>query len=176
MIAKQENKQIDRNYSVFEVFYFTIATVVFATTMILITPFIKVYTQGITDTNYIRYTFGYLLVISEFIWSIRQPYNELVKAGGHFKETQIGAWLEAGINIIISLILVNKFGIVGVAIGTIIAMLFRTVEFVYYTSKHVIYRKVWISSKKILIVVLQTLIILCIMHYVPSAEIISYKS
>ena len=39
------------------------------------------------------------------------------------------------INIIVSVILVIKFGLVGVAIGTLSAMVYRTIYFVYYTSK-----------------------------------------
>lgn len=176
MLAKAENEQLNRNYSIFEVFYFTVATIIFVPTILLITPFVKVYTQEITDANYIRPMFGYLLVIGEFIWSIRQPYNELVKAAGHFKETQIGAWIEAVLNIAISLILVNKFGIVGVAIGTLVAMTIRTFEFVYHTSKHILYRNIWISTKKIVIIVIETLVIVSIMYFIPKINITSYIS
>ena len=61
-------------------------------------------------------------------------------AAGHFKETRKGAWLEAFINLTLSIILVFKFGIVGVAIGTLVAMIIRTAEFMYHTSKYILKR------------------------------------
>ena len=98
--------------------------------IVLIVPFISVYTKGVTDANYIRYAFGALIVISEYIWAIRLPYSSLVLAAGHFKETRKGAWVECISNIVISVLLVRAFGLIGVAIGTIVAMAIRTIEFI----------------------------------------------
>lgn len=47
---------------------------------------------------------------------------------GHYKETQYGAIAEAVVNIIVSVILVGTYGIVGVAIGTLLAMVVRSVS------------------------------------------------
>ena len=42
----------------------------------------------------------------------------MVYAAGHFKETQLSSIIEAVLNIVLSVLLVLKFGLVGVAIGT----------------------------------------------------------
>ena len=52
-----------------------------------------------------------------------------------FKEITIPAFIEAGLNIVVSVILVSKFGFIGVTIVTIVGMTYRTVFHVYYTSK-----------------------------------------
>ena len=130
MIARGEKEQLNKSFNAYELFYFTITTIAYTCTLILIVPFIKVYTAGITDANYIRPLFASLLVISEFIWAVRLPYSGLTLAAGHFKQTRKGAWVEAISNIVISLILVWKLGITGVAIGTLVAMAIRTVEFI----------------------------------------------
>lgn len=174
MIAKGEKNNLNNKFNIYEVLYNTLNTIIFTCAMILIVPFVTVYTKGITDTNYIRYTFGYLIVISEYIWAIRQPYNELVKATGHFKETRIGAWVECITNIVISIILVFKFGIIGVAIGTIVAMLIRTIEFVYHTNKYILERSIWLSIKKIILVVIETIIVVLISKYIPYLSNINY--
>ena len=174
MIAKDEKNNLNKKFNIYEVIYFTIATIFCISTLILINPFVKVYTKGITDTNYVRYAFGYLLVIGEFIWLIRQPYNKIIQAAGHFRETRNGAWIEAGSNILISIILIFKFGIVGVAIGTAVAMTIRTIEFVYHTNKYILNRKIINSMNKIVLIIFETIFIFFVSSYIPLLENNSY--
>ena len=151
MIAKKETENLKKKFSAYELLYMMIATALFVVTLIMITPFVAVYTSGVDDADYIRPVFGCLLALSEFIWAVRLPYSSLTLAAGHFKETRRGAWVEAIVNIAISVALVFKFGIVGVAIGTIVAMLIRTVEFVYHANKYILKRNAWDSVGKILV-------------------------
>ena len=167
MIAKNELNNLNKKFNLFEIIYYTITTICFSCTIILIVPFIKVYTLGITDINYIRYTFGCLIVISEYIWAIRLPYSNLVLAAGNFKETTPGAWVECFSNFIISFILVFKYGLIGVAIGTIIAMFIRTCELMYHCNKNILHRPIYQSIRKIIIIVIQTLIIIFICNKLP---------
>ena len=176
MLAKKEYENLNDKFGLYEVGYFTLSTIIFTCTMILIVPFISIYTKGITDANYIRYTFGYLIVISEYIWAVRLPYSSLTLAAGHFKETRMGAWIEAILNIIISIILVSKYGIVGVAIGTIVAMTIRTIEFIYHTNKYILKRNIFESFKKIIIIIIETIICAYISKYLFVFENISYAN
>lgn len=174
MIAKGEKENLNRSFKIYEGFYFTVVTIVFTATLFLIIPFVSIYTKGIKDANYIRPTFAILMVIAELFNLIRQPYNDLVKVSGHFKETQIGAWFEAISNIVISFVSVWKFGIVGVAIGTIFAMFVRTIEFVCYTSKHILERSLWYSFKRLGAIVIEVIIVFLIISSIPRPEIYSY--
>lgn len=166
MIAKEENDNLKKKFSTFELLFFMIITSVFACTFVLITPFVQVYTKGVTDADYIRPIFGYLLVASEFIWALRAPYSSLTLAAGHFKQTRKGAWVEAIVNIVLSVILVFNFGLVGVTIGTIVAMLIRTVEFVRHANKYILKRNVWASVGKIVIAIIATIITVVIVHFI----------
>lgn len=159
MIAKKEDENLRKKFSVYELLFMMIVTIVFTSTLLLITSFISVYVKGVTDADYIRPLFGYLLVLGEYIWAIRIPYNSLIQAAGRFKETRKGAWIEAGVNIILSAILVFNFGLVGVAIGTAVAMFIRTVEFIYYANKYILYRNVRCSVLKIMVSVIITVVV-----------------
>lgn len=174
MIAKNEKENLNNKFNLYEIIYFSIVTVVFSSAMVLIVPFVEVYTNGVTDANYIRPLFGYLIVISEFIWAIRLPYSSITLAAGHFKETRIGAWVECISNILISILLVKSFGIVGVAIGTIVAMAIRTIEFIYHTSKYILNRNLFLSIKKILAIVLDVILINLSAIYIPMLNNNSY--
>ena len=174
MIAKGENENLNKKFSLYEIFYFTIITIIYTCTIILIVSFVSVYTKGITDANYIRPIFGVLLVLSEFMWAIRLPYSSITLAAGHFKETKKGAWIEVITNIVLSIILVFKYGIIGVAIGTLVAMLIRTIEFVYHTNKYILNRNIFESVKKIIIIIIEVLLIVFLSKYLPKINIISY--
>ena len=165
MIAKKESVNLKNKFNVYETIFFTICTIIFTCTIILIVPFVSIYTKEIHDVNYIRYTFGYLIVISEYIWAIRLPFSTLSVTAGHFKQTKKGAIIEALINIIVSIILVSKHGIVGVAIGTIVAMTIRTIEFVFYVNKHILCRNIIVSFKKILLIIIETIICIYLSKY-----------
>jgi len=166
MIAKGEKDNLNKKFSMYETLYILIITILFASTLCLIIPFIEVYTKGITDVNYIRPLFAIILVISEFIYCIRMPYNSLVLTAGHFKETKNGAWLEAIVNIVISVILVNFYGIVGVAIGTLVAITIRTIEIYNYANKNILKRSKTESIEKILLSFISIILIYIIYNQI----------
>ena len=175
MIAKGEQEQLNKSFKTYELFYYTITTIAYICTAILIIPFVEVYTFGITDdANYIRPVFATLLVLSEFVWAIRLPYSSITLAAGHFKETRKGAWIEAISNITISLIFVWKYGIVGVAIGTLVAMVIRTVEFVYHTNKYILKRKQSESAIRFGIIAVQVIVVTLLSKLLPTFEFTNY--
>lgn len=174
MLAKEEYENLNKKFSLYEFIYTTITTIVFLCTFILILPFISVYTKNITDVNYIRPMFAYLLVIAEFMHALRIPYSGITLAAGHFKETKKGAILETLINLIISLILVRKFGLIGVAIGTLIAMFIRTIEFMYHTSKNILNRNFKKCLKHLFSILLEFVIVIFVSNFIPSMTTLSY--
>lgn len=174
MIARDERENLNKSFNVYEGLFFTLATIVFASTLLLIVPFVEVYTKGINDADYIRPIFAHLIVITEFIVVIRLPYDDLVKVAGRFKETKIGSWVEAFSNVIISLLLVHKLGIVGLAIGTMVAMIIRTIELMCYTSKHILQRSIWQAFKNVIVIAFEIILISIIMNFIPQFEVYGY--
>lgn len=141
MLVKNERQALDRTFEFFEWIIHTGVTAVFTITAFLIVPFVSVYTSGVTDVNYIVPLFAYLITIAQAAYCLRLPYNIMVLAAGHYKETQWSAIIEAAINIVISVLAVKSWGLVGVALGTIAAMLYRTVYLAWYLRKNIINRK-----------------------------------
>lgn len=174
MIARNESKNLNEKFSLYLVGYNTILTIIFSCSIILIVPFVSIYTYKITDANYIRYTFAYLLIISEYIAMIRLPYMDLSYVAGHFKQTRRGAWIECIVNIMVSILLVKKFGLVGVTIGTIVAMSIRTIEFIYHTNKYILHTSYINSLVHIILIVLETLIIVIICNHINFVQYTSY--
>lgn len=136
-----------KEYFEFLEYIMHIATVFLFTCLgILIIPFIKVYTSGVTDANYVEIPFAIILIIANALDCVRYPYHMLIKAAGDYKRTQkCFAW-SATINVIISVITVRFYGLIGVALGTLIAMGFQFVWLIIYNSKHLMK---WDISKSI---------------------------
>lgn len=144
--ARQELKQLNEFFSWVEWGIHTGATFVFSCTAALIIPFIQIYTLGINDANYTQPTFAILIVLANAMHCLRLPYNIMVLAAGHYKQTQNSYIIAAILNIVISILTVKVCGLIGVTLGTLAAMTYQTIWLAFYNSKHLI---LW-SIKKIL--------------------------
>lgn len=140
MWVRKETDNLYKGLSRFEYFISVFISVLFSATLILILPFVSLYTKGVNDINYYIPAYAVLVVAAQAIFCFRQPYLTLVQAAGHYRETKHGAYMEAGINIVLSVALTFKFGIIGVVIGTLAANLFRSIQYSYYISKHLLPR------------------------------------
>lgn len=136
--AKQEIDTLKNTFGRFEWILHTGTVFVFGCTGMLVIPFITVYTNGVTDVNYIQPLFAILITIAHVGHCLRLPYSVMILAAGHYKQTQSNYIVAAIINIVLSVVLVIAFGLVGVAIGTLVAMLFQTIWMARYVSKNLI--------------------------------------
>lgn len=174
VLASGDRESINRVFSKYEYGIGIITTFLFTCGMILITPFVDVYTLGITDANYHRQFFGILLVLSEMIYCYRDPYVSASYAAGHIKQVTKYAYIEAVLNIVISIVLVNKYGLIGVAIGTTIAMLYRTLMQVFYLRNHIMYRSIKIFVKNMTINMITICLALIICFFLLDFGVSSY--
>lgn len=168
MYAKNEIDLMHENLSIFELITFSMATVLYSVAFVMILPFVTIYTKGITDVEYIRPVFGVVLLLASMFNCFRIPYRVVVINVGHFKQTRNGAIVEALINIIISAVGVYLFGLVGVAIGTLAAMMFRTCQFAFYLSKNIMYRDIKYFIKHLVVTFAIVIIVYLISKlYIP---------
>lgn len=152
-------KKVLRSFNFIEWFMHLIIIWIFGSTLILIIPFVQVYTFGIEDTNYNQSIFAFIFLIATMLYCLRIPSNTLVQAAGHFRETQRSSIIEAIINLGISLLLVKNFNLTGVAIGTLFALGYRTLYLSCYLTKNIIKRPIRLFLKQILIDLLELLAI-----------------
>lgn len=169
--AKQERKEVFRYFGWIEWLIHTGTVLIFGCTGILLIPFVRVYTNGITDINYIQPIFGILLTMAHAGHCLRLPYNIMILAGGHYKQTQNNYIIAVILNLSISIITVRIWGLVGVAIGTLVAMAYQTVWMAIYNSKHLLNWPLRNFIKQMLVDVLTVVIgvvttFRCVMHEV----------
>lgn len=116
----------------------------------LLLPFVSIYTAGVHDANYYQPLFAVLLICGSMVHCLMLPYSVTISAAGHYKETKPGAIGEVAINLVSSLVLVRPLGLIGVAVGTLAAMIFRLLYNVLYLSGSIFKRPVYKFIKCIL--------------------------
>lgn len=168
MHARGEKEAMNRSLRIYEQFYYTVITIMFTCTAVLVSSFVDIYTSGVTDVNYDRPIFGYIMVLSMFFWAVRQPYSAIVFSAGKFKETNAGSIWEAVINLAISLALVVPFGLVGVAIGTLVSTCIRSINYSNYASKEILRRSSFITIKRVLIAFCEIVFCFTLLNVLPS--------
>ena len=171
MYANNEKENLQKTFGYYETLISVIGVLLFSIAAVMIVPFVRIYTSGVTDAQYENPVFAIALIVATMLYTCRTPYSQIVIAAGHFKETRMASYGEAIINIISSIILVIYFGIVGVAIGTVLATLFRFVYYVMYLSKHILHRNFLLWVKRIL-----TNALLFILIYIIGNVVISRLS
>lgn len=138
IIACNEKETLRESFNAYNTLIHMLTAACFATAAITVFAFVGVYVKNVTDANYIQPIFGVILITAEMVYCLRSPYNSIIYAAGKFRATKVSAAVEAGLNIIISCVLVPFWGLVGVAIGTLVAMTYRTVSFANYLRKHIL--------------------------------------
>ena len=164
LIARKEIAELNRLVDKYEACSNMLSTAIATVCAILILPFVSIYTGGITDTQYRQPVFALLMIAGSYAYSIRHPFGCVVTAAGHYRETKGGAVGEMALNLGLSLVLVKPLGLVGVALGTFVAMSFRTIHTVWYLSKHILHRSVWKFTSK---VVCNLVVSILLIHWIP---------
>ena len=153
LMFENKSKYI-KNYYTFEYLFQCISCMVIVSAGAVTREFVSLYTIHARDINYMVSGVTELFVAIQILSLLRWPGMGAIKAAGLFKETQGRALTEMSINLILSLILVKPFGINGLLMGTIVALLYRTVDVIFFTGKRILNDIGWRRSVRILLLMI----------------------
>ena len=139
--AGGDREALEEKMDLYEYTVFLLVFGIFTVGALLITPFVLLYTKGVTDAAYDQPLFGVLLAAAEALYLAARPHMDLAYCANRFREITRPACAEAAINLTVSLILVRPLGLIGVAAGTVAAMLFHMLFYVSFTKKLIPGRK-----------------------------------
>lgn len=125
-------------YRKYRVIYTVVMFALCTTCMILISPFISLYTKNVRDTNYLLKYLPELFFLSNVFYSLREVYRQPIDAAGHFKRSQYIVVLEMILNLSITFALISRYSIHGALIGTIIALAIGLVMTIKYDYTHIL--------------------------------------
>ena len=162
-------------YDVYELYYMTCLFAVYSVANFFVLSFMKCYTAGVTDINYIDPYLPLLFIATYLLVGGRSSCTQIINIAGHFKQTQNRSIWESIINLTVSLIAVQYFGIYGVLFGTIAALLYRTNDMIFYANHRILHRSVWHTYKRWIINISVFTMILFLNRYI-NLNLSSYKS
>lgn len=119
--VEKNNKKFFKYFRAYEWIANTVGTITFGCTNILIIQFVKIYTRGIDDANYIVPLFALALSGAFLLGCYQNAYHIVIQSMGIYKESGLSYLLPAVLNVLLSIILVTKFSLIGVAIATFAA-------------------------------------------------------
>lgn len=134
--AKQEREELNSYFGYAEWLIHGLAMFMWCCTYKLVVPFVLIYTKNATDVNYNEPVFAALICIAYGLYCLRLPFNSMILAAGHYKNTQGIYVAGAVINLTLSVLAVNRWGLIGVAVGTIAAMLYQVLHMGYYVIRN----------------------------------------
>lgn len=150
ILGQEYNSNRDRYIKIhrtYESLFLTVAFTIFTVAELLTIPFIKLYTDSVTDINYIDYLLPILFSVNGLLTACKVTPLCLINCSFHAKQTMNRTFFEAGLNLGLSFLLVFKFGIRGVLIGTGIALLYRLIDMLFYSNRVILKTSVMPTAK-----------------------------
>ncbi len=134
-------------FKAYEVYYITFAFTLYTVVTYFALPFMAVYTKGVDDIDYLLSNLPLMFALVNLLTIGKYPSLSMVHIANHFKQTQNSAIIEAVINIVVSIVLIQFFGIYGALLGTAASSFYRTNYLVLYVNKKIINRSSFSTYK-----------------------------
>jgi len=132
VIARNEQAILQEAYQEFELMYYILISWVFSCMMVLIMPFIRLYTSGITDVNYDMPLIGFLFTLNGLLYSLKSPQGMLVQSAGLYRETRWQVTIQGLIVVVGGVIFVQFWGLAGILMGSILSNIYRDIDLLFY--------------------------------------------
>ena len=137
LIAKKEEQTLKTTVAEFEVAYYYILSIAYAITFVLILPFIRVYTQGLTDVNYYNPILALMIVLNGLLYNIKTPQSMLIISAGMYKETRWRVAIQGALVIVCGFAFGAKWGLAGIMAGSCVSNLYRTIDLLFFVPKRI---------------------------------------
>ena len=157
-IFHSDKKKFVQLHDVYEVYNMSLTFSFICILNLFILPFIKVYTSGVTDIQYVDRYLPVLFTSVYLLSNGRASSGLIIDFSQHFEQTKWRTIIEASINVIVSIIAIHFIGIYGALIGTIAALLYRANDMIIYANK-LINRNPWKTYKRWIINLIMFLVI-----------------
>lgn len=160
-------KEYTKVHDQFELFFMTAVAVLMSCCSLLTIPFIKIYTDGVTDINYIYMFLPFLFGLIQILSWDRYVAGNLSGIAGYAQVVSKISVVEAVSNIILSVILSIKFGLYGITLATVLSLLFKLTYLTVMTNRRILKRGITKSLSKIVVYLLAYTVITFVGIYRP---------
>ena len=136
----RDRQQYLRIHDFYETVYSAFVFAVISAAYMVTLPFIRLYTAGVTDANYLHPLLPLLFALIQLVSSSRAVCAKLIAVSGRAKDTIPNTLTETAINLVASLLLIQFLGMIGALLGTVAALLYRTNDILIYANRKILNR------------------------------------
>lgn len=147
----REEKDVEKSYVLFMNYTFIrycIANIVCVGTIVMINPLLEIW---LGKQYVLSQVISVLMICDMFIGIVHGPTGEFISVLGLFRNDRNMSIVAMSINLVMSIILVYKCGVVGVLIGTLLAQLYYWVARAYIVFKNFFGQGILLYLKKIIV-------------------------
>lgn len=145
LLALRQNDRLRSVFAEYEFVTFYLTGWIYTVTALVLFPFIKYYTRGITDANYVRPSLGVLFILIGVVRQLQGPVSSVVFAAGRYRETQTNSITVAVSSVVLGFVGAFAWGLEGVLVGLAIASLHKTLFVCHYAHKRILLQSPWPS-------------------------------
>lgn len=173
LIALGDLDKFRKVYNQYEFMLYSVMTLFYSATMVLLLPFIRLYTRGVTDVDYYQPAIAVLFVLNALLYSVKSPQGSLVTSAGLFKETKYQTLTQALIAIILGAILGKFAGLVGILIGLIASNVYRDIDLMIFIPKKLQNTKIRNTFKRVGLISIE-FVLICLPFFYVNMHITNY--
>ena len=138
IVHENDNKRLNSIFNEYEYISSLSLSILCSTTFALIIPFVRIYTKGVDDIDYINVLLAVLLVLNSALQMIHIPSGTCIEIAGHFKAIKIIQLIAAALIIILSTVGALVWGIYGILLAKVITSLYLCVAETVYVRKNIL--------------------------------------
>lgn len=174
LIAEKENNYVFKIFTIYEHIVNNILLTILTTATVLVLPFIKIYTLGVNDIEYVNWKIALLFVFITFFEIIHIPSGHIINMSGRFKvakKIQMTSFIILVILMTIGNVLFSLYGILIAVMLTAILLALLEIGYVhkvYFKSFKTNYFKLLIPGILLsaLLIYIETILLPPIQSYI----------
>ncbi len=107
-------EDITKSYRIYDLAVSLVIAIVFSTMAAMTIPFVKLYTNIVSDVNYVYPSYAVLISIWAALYSYRIPMTAVINAAGIYKENRVANTVNLVLQVVVGIVGALFFGIKGV--------------------------------------------------------------
>ncbi|AEB07293.1 hypothetical protein Corgl_1189 [Coriobacterium glomerans PW2] len=137
VIARGQKSVLKKTFAEFQTALYFVAGVGCGTAAALVVPFVRLYTKGVADVDYVRPVLGTLVMLNVFLYHLKSPQGLLVIAAGHYRKTRLQTTAQAVILLVGTIVLGVLFGLEGIVLGCCLSNFYRDIDLLFYVPHEI---------------------------------------
>ena len=139
LISEKNEDKIKGVFCEFEHLCLFIISILLSAVGGVIMSFIKIYTAGISDVQYVDYFIAYLILVSIYVQFMHMPSGLFINMSGHFKAIKNIQLLAAAVLIVLDIIGAIAFGIYGILVANLLTGILLAFLEIRYARKEIVH-------------------------------------